>query len=617
MAQLTWRNVDAPNFSGVVDATRLMADSINRGLGAGRAAISDFQADQTQSQSAQLMAAAMGAKNPADLAGIIGKFNPGYLSADALKFTADRPQDLATLDTTNIRNEYDTAANPLKLQGLTLDNSGKAISNNTISIANDYAQKANPLRLQSLGLVNADQAIKNAVSGFGLTKDMRDDGQAQEVRAAQSAYEAMLTEARALQQTGIPANILKAQEILGGAEFSRLASAARKDAPAAIAASTPALQTGVATRGLIADTVEKDRRTVLEKQADAAFENLANTQSSKDSALRAVDNDNTLTTEFKAAVRDRIEKKAEGSWKPLTEMDLLYNAARPAAAAPVQTGAIAAPAPGVQAAQAIAAAAGQPAAAVPAAVAPPVAIQAPASPTSALNVQAMLDQSTDVNRGLQSVQDEAVADEGFNPMAPIMNELVTRPNAKKSMAEVTDQLWKDLGSDTNDGNFIAARGLTVPILTGEVNRVVNKYGIAPDMAASVIKSAIGPNLETFGDDTRSVDQNMVDKQVEKLIDTTGENKGKVKASVLQDGTARLALSRQKNVVVERAKQIQATVEAAKSEYVTAQARAQTNPRVDLEGPRARYEAALAFARRETAKLDKDPSVRANTRPLTK
>ncbi|QWY83757.1 hypothetical protein [Rhizobium phage RHph_X3_15] len=92
MAPLTWRNVDAPNFSGVSDALRTSGALFSNATKDLTGSIESFQDGRTQSESARLMMDIMKNRSPEQLDaalanGLAG--DPRYLSADALEFAAN------------------------------------------------------------------------------------------------------------------------------------------------------------------------------------------------------------------------------------------------------------------------------------------------------------------------------------------------------------------------------------------------------------------------------------------------------------------------------------------------------------------------------------------------
>lgn len=88
MAPLTWRNVDAPNFSGVTDALRLVGTSINNAGDGFIKAIDSYQEGKTQGTSSQLMLDVARAKDAAGVEAALNStaLNPRYLDPAALNF---------------------------------------------------------------------------------------------------------------------------------------------------------------------------------------------------------------------------------------------------------------------------------------------------------------------------------------------------------------------------------------------------------------------------------------------------------------------------------------------------------------------------------------------------
>ena len=78
MAPLTWRNVDAPSFSGPNEIWKLAATLMNQGFDSARRGINDFRDITTEEQSAALMQQVIGAGNdPAAIqAAVAGGIRP-------------------------------------------------------------------------------------------------------------------------------------------------------------------------------------------------------------------------------------------------------------------------------------------------------------------------------------------------------------------------------------------------------------------------------------------------------------------------------------------------------------------------------------------------------------
>lgn len=114
MAPLTWRNVDAPSFSGANDMWRVAASLMNSGFDRARQGLNDFRDITTAEQSSRLMQDVIAAGNdPAAIAAATAGANGAYLSPEALRFANAQPGVL------------------LDREGKALQNTGEGL-NNTI-----------------------------------------------------------------------------------------------------------------------------------------------------------------------------------------------------------------------------------------------------------------------------------------------------------------------------------------------------------------------------------------------------------------------------------------------------------------------------------------------------
>jgi hypothetical protein len=283
MAQLTWKNVDAPNFSGVSAALSGAGDALNRGFQASRQAIDGFEKDQTQSESARLMAAAMGVKDPAQLASIIGQFNPSYLSPDALKFAGGRPQDLATLAQTGAATAQTNAVT-------------------------DYTKQATPLRVEGLRLGNQSQTIQNAQAGTNLTQDIWKNKNAQNEYAAKPAWDLEAGQIRQAMASGDPLLMAEARARMSSPDVLAKASAAGiKDVGAFITSSTADATAGVGLRDSIATLGEKEKALAIKNGIEAQMTTALQAYATPTAALRAIQDNPNIHPDIKKGVADRIQ----------------------------------------------------------------------------------------------------------------------------------------------------------------------------------------------------------------------------------------------------------------------------------------------------------------------
>ena len=113
MAPLTWRNVDAPSFSGSNEMWKLAATLMNQGFNSARRGINDFREITTDEQSAAMMQKVIGAGNdPAAIQAAVAGGNAAFLSPQALDFAnkqpgvlLDRQQTQANIERTGILNQ--------------------------------------------------------------------------------------------------------------------------------------------------------------------------------------------------------------------------------------------------------------------------------------------------------------------------------------------------------------------------------------------------------------------------------------------------------------------------------------------------------------------------------
>lgn len=148
--QLTWKNVDAPHFSGSNDAYRTAALLLSKASAPLQEGLTAFQDEARKAQSSLLGANVLTAVNPMTalqsgtaLAGI----DPTMLSQEALSFAAGEAQRRATVGTT-LANTANTRANTAQIvaqtdrfQQLTpLEVTAKGLSN-------EFDKAANPIKI--------------------------------------------------------------------------------------------------------------------------------------------------------------------------------------------------------------------------------------------------------------------------------------------------------------------------------------------------------------------------------------------------------------------------------------------------------------------------------------
>jgi hypothetical protein len=170
MAPLTWRNVDAPNFSNVGDSLRTASALLTNGTSSLSDALASFSKQAQAGDSSAALAAALGYTDDASLGSALrngtalGGINPRNISPDILKAIGDRQNAL-------IRNE-----------GARLNNTGQGIQNNTAQF-------------------NLDEGRAAAARGQGY-------------RDNQPAANEILTRARALYDSGNAAQIAEGRRLI-------------------------------------------------------------------------------------------------------------------------------------------------------------------------------------------------------------------------------------------------------------------------------------------------------------------------------------------------------------------------------------------------------------------
>jgi lysozyme family protein len=200
MPQLTWRNVDQPNFSGVTDARQLAANLLNNAFSAARGTLDRVQADRVNDASNRLMAAVIQAKDQAGVQNAVAGFDPTAVSADVLKFANNQAgvlldnqarQDVHDLSayTLGRTKKHDEALPGLnaKLALLTpyiASHDAKALadmvgSSDFVSAASDAGYDVNTLLDNALNSASRSNSVRDS----GLTVDKREADAADDKQA--------------------------------------------------------------------------------------------------------------------------------------------------------------------------------------------------------------------------------------------------------------------------------------------------------------------------------------------------------------------------------------------------------------------------------------------------
>ena len=313
MAQLTWRNVDTPNFSGVTDALRLAGQSLTSGLSAGRDAITDFQKGQTTAESARLIAETAGITDPAALQAKIAALDPRHLTPEALTTALGRPQANAQVGLTQATT------------------AGKVVDNK-------FNEAVNPLKLEEARLMNNGKTIGNAQQGVKLNKDVFDLEVQKKEHAAQPAYIANLAKYHTLKSDPTPASQAAAATLAATPDFIGSAQAAGVKGDALLTVLNKGQEAASSAVKFQTDYMALDknqRATTLDltstKLADLKIQELGGAIS----ARRTVEEDPNMEAELKAATLKKIDA-FKANTPAASEAAILANSAATAASAPAQ-----------------------------------------------------------------------------------------------------------------------------------------------------------------------------------------------------------------------------------------------------------------------------------------
>lgn len=186
MAALTWREVSAPNFSGVGESQRAAAALLANGFDGLRGALSDMKKNQMQTGSNELLSRVSQYTDAAAL-GEAQRSGALYQGLDLSKITPDAIQYAAEHQNRLLRNDEQ-------------------------------------------GLVNQGRGIANNTNQFALTTTQRDDQQAQARLAAQGPAADLLAQARTLAGSGDAAKVEEARGLLAKNTQTLVAAGYKADA---------------------------------------------------------------------------------------------------------------------------------------------------------------------------------------------------------------------------------------------------------------------------------------------------------------------------------------------------------------------------------------------------
>lgn len=149
MAPLTWREVSAPNFSGVSESQRLVGSLLNNGFQSAIDAIDGLQESQKASANGELLARIQSFSKPEDLRAALASgsvfdgLDRGSITADTLDRADAHARNL--LGDTNLSTQT---------EGVRLDNQNQKLTNSQLSWSNDRARAYEAARPAAVDLVN-------------------------------------------------------------------------------------------------------------------------------------------------------------------------------------------------------------------------------------------------------------------------------------------------------------------------------------------------------------------------------------------------------------------------------------------------------------------------------
>jgi hypothetical protein len=270
MAPLTWRDVAAPNFSGVADSQRLTAQLLQNSFGGLQDALTNFQKQKQDLASSSYLAQISKYNDPAalDAAMKSGEISTAGVSADALKIGLGRDSSL---------------------------------------------------------LANQNQQLTNDRTQFGNTTAVRDDQLAQARLAAQPAAAKLLADVQNLAGSGDPAKVEQARQMVINGNQTLLDAGWKSDAIPGLVDSVRT--TGTAGFGYKKDLLANDQywedQGVVKAAKDLAFKQIRNGVT-PELGIRAIQDDKTITDpRIKLQAIDVIRKSAEAYSTPDAGTQLL------------------------------------------------------------------------------------------------------------------------------------------------------------------------------------------------------------------------------------------------------------------------------------------------------
>lgn len=233
------------------------------------------------------------------------------------------------------------------------------------------------------------------------------------------------------------------------------------------------------------------------------------------------------------------------------------------------------------------------------------ALDVSADSTSAADTESLITARNVLAEQGQTLIEQGVTDEIFNQTAPLLQTLTERPDRNLSEADVVRKLHAEVGDDD---------GLPLDDLTDQLNRVTERYGISPDIAAAIMKSAI--EQTTWGArwimGNMQLDHQAMDQYFRRFINPNAQTEsGKLQPTVEQFRALRV-----KRDAANQVRTLLSQLQAAEAEYASAKRRQAEGRNVDVSRPLERYQELLDKALTEIDKIQDNPLLTVNTSSLT-
>lgn len=214
--------------------------------------------------------------------------------------------------------------------------------------------------------------------------------------------------------------------------------------------------------------------------------------------------------------------------------------------------------------------------------------------------QALIDGGTALTNQAASILDSVTVDSMFGTDS-LLSELVERPNRGKSTVETVNQMKQLLGDKF---------GLDEGELTAKLNELRQRYSLEPDMAAAFMMNAVQQNV--WGTRWLLGETDINNTEFDRLVGTFYNKDGKTPDEKFKPAMEQLQARRTKQGAAAQLQQAQAQVDAAKQKYFTALQRKQNGyPQTDVVSPLLEYQALLTQMQKTINLVDDNPLLRSS------